>query len=215
MKFGHNGRQVTMTDQGWNTPAFGQPGPQTPPPGAPQPGYQAPGYEAPPGYQQPTDYQSGGYQQPGGYLQPAPPMPGYQGAPAGLFLDPSTGLTIPQGTQVASVGIRIGAFFLSGLLSIVTLGIGYLIWGAITWSNGQSPTQQVLGIRCWRLQENAVASWGQMFLWGLSRSVIDYIAFGGLVSFVMMLVNKDRRTLYDHISGIVLLQDPNKVLAPK
>jgi len=141
-------------------------------------------------------------------------MPGYQAAPGGLFLDPATGLTIPQGTQVASIGIRIGAFFLSGLLAIITLGIGYLIWGAITWANGQTPTQQVLGLRCWRMQENAVASWGQMFLWGLSRSVIDYIAFGGLVSFVMMLVNKDRRTLYDHISGIVILQDPNKVLAP-
>jgi uncharacterized RDD family membrane protein YckC len=203
-----------MTDQGWNTPAYGSPGPQTPPPGAPQPGYQAPGYQAPPGYQQPADFQSGGYQQPGGYLQPAPPMPGYQAAPGGLFLDPATGLTIPQGTQVASIGIRIGAFFLSGLLAIITLGIGYLIWGAITWANGQTPTQQVLGLRCWRMQENAVASWGQMFLWGLSRSVIDYIAFGGLVSFVMMLVNKDRRTLYDHISGIVILQDPNKVLAP-
>jgi uncharacterized RDD family membrane protein YckC len=202
-----------MTDQGWNTPAYGSPGPQTPP-GAPQPGYQAPGYQAPPGYQQPADFQSGGYQQPGGYLQPAPPMPGYQAAPGGLFLDPATGLTIPQGTQVASIGIRIGAFFLSGLLAIITLGIGYLIWGAITWANGQTPTQQVLGLRCWRMQENAVASWGQMFLWGLSRSVIDYIAFGGLVSFVMMLVNKDRRTLYDHISGIVILQDPNKVLAP-
>lgn len=203
-----------MTDQGWNTPPYGSPDPQTPPPGAPQPGYQAPGYQAPPGYQQPAGFQSGGYQQPGGYLQPAPPMPGYQAAPGGLFLDPATGLTIPQGTQVASIGIRIGAFFLSFLLSLITLGIGYLIWGAITWANGQTPTQQVLGIRCWRMQENAVANWGQMFLWGLSRSVIDYIAFGGLVSFVMMLVNKDRRTLYDHISGIVLLQDPNKVLAP-
>lgn len=203
-----------MTDQGWNTPAYGSPGPQTPPPGAPAPGYQAPGYQAPPGYQQPADFQSGGYQQPGGYLQPAPPMPGYQSAPGGLFLDPATGLTIPEGTQVASVGIWIGAFFLSFVLSLITLGIGYLIWGAITWANGQTPTQQVLGIRCWRMQENTVASWGQMFLWGLSRSVIDYIAFGGLVSFVMMLVNKDRRTLYDHISGIVLLQDPNKVLAP-
>src|SRR5438034_15571 len=84
--------------------------------------------------------------------------------------------------------------------------------GAPTWANGQTATQQVLGIRCWRLQENAVASWGQMFLWGLSRQVIDSIAFGGLVSLVMMLVNKDRRTLYDNISGIVLLQDPNKVL---
>jgi len=204
-----------MTDQGWNTPAYGQPGPQTPPPGAPQPGYQAPGFQAPPGYQQPADFQSGGYPQPGGYLQPAPPVPGYQAARPGMVFDPVTGLTIPQGTQVASVGIRIGAFFLSGLLGLVTLGIGYMIWGIITWANGQTPTQQVLGIRCWKPQEGVTANWGTMFLWGLSRSVIDSIAFGGLVSLVMMLANKDRRTLYDHISGVVLLQDPNKVLAPK
>jgi len=204
-----------MTDQGWNTPAYGQPGPQTPPPGAPQPGFQAPGYQAPPGYQQPADFQSGGFPQPGGYLQPAPPAPGYQAVPAGMFFDQATGLTIPQGTQVASVGIRVGAFFLSGLLSLVTLGIGYMIWGIITWANGQTPTQQVLGIRCWKPQEGVTANWGTMFLWGLSRSVIDSIAFGGLVSLVMMLANKDRRTLYDHISGVVLLQDPNKVLAPK
>jgi uncharacterized RDD family membrane protein YckC len=204
-----------MTDQGWNAPGYGQPGPQTPPPGMPQPGYQAPGYQAPPGYQQPADFQPGGYQQPGGYLQPAPPVPGYQAVPPGLFFDQVTGLTIPQGTQVASVGIRVGAFFLAPLLTLVTLGIGYMIWGLITWANGQTPTQQVLGIRCWKPQEGVTANWGTMFLWGLSRSVIDSIAFGGLVSFVMMLANKDRRTLYDHISSVVLLQDPNKVLAPK
>jgi uncharacterized RDD family membrane protein YckC len=142
-------------------------------------------------------------------------MAGYQGVAPGMFFDQTTGLTIPQGTQVASVGIRVGAAFLAPLLALVTLGIGYAIWGLITWGNGQTPTQQVLGIRCWKLQENTTANWGTMFLWGLSRSVIDSIAFGGLVSFVMMLANKDRRTLYDHISGVVLLQDPNKVLAPK
>jgi uncharacterized RDD family membrane protein YckC len=199
-----------MTDPGWNTPAYGQPGPQTPPPGAPQPGYQAPGYQVPPGYQQPGEYQSGGYPQPGAALQPA----GYQAVRPGLFLDPATGLTIPQGTQVASAGIRIGACFLSVLLATVTLFIGYLIWGAFTWANGQTPTQQVLGIRCWKLREGVTANWLTMLAWGLSRTVIDYISFGGLVSFVMMLAANDRRTLYDHISGVVLLQDPNKVLAP-
>ncbi len=204
-----------MTDQGWNTPSYGQPGPQTPPPGVPQPGYQAPGYQAPPGYQQQGDPQSGGYPQPNSYLQPAGPVAGYQAVRPGLYFDQVTGLTIPQGTEVAGVGIRIGAAFLAPLLGLVTLGIGYLIWGAITWANGQTPVQQVLGLRCWKPQEAVNANWVTMLLWGLSRSVIDGIAFGGLVSFVMMLANKDRRTLYDHISGVVILRDPNKVLAPQ
>jgi uncharacterized RDD family membrane protein YckC len=207
-----------MTDSGWDSQGYGQPSPQ---PGYQQPGYQQPGAYQQPGYQQPGAYQQPGYQQPGAYQQPGYQAPGalspYQqgAAPGGLYLDPVTGLTIPQGTEVASPGLRVGAFFLSGILGLVTLGIGYFIWGIISWSGGQTPTQQVLGIRCWKVDEGRVASWGQMFVWGLCRAIIDEIAFGGLVSFVMMLANKDKRTLYDRISGIVLLRDPNKVLAPR
>jgi uncharacterized RDD family membrane protein YckC len=202
---------VTMTDQGWGAGGgYEQPGyPQYPQSGQqyPQPG----GYQQPGAYQQPGSYQQpGAYQQPGGYLQPAYPQ-----VPPGLYFDPASGLTIPQGTEVASVGYRIGAYFLAGLLWFVTLFIGYAIWGLISWANGQTPVQQVLGLRCWNVQQGTTATWGTMFLRGLCQWLLDGIAFGGLVSFVMMLANKDRRTLYDHISSVVVLHDPNKVLAPR
>ena len=217
-----------MTDSGSESQGYGQQGyGEQPyqPQAYGQQGYgQVPGYQDPyqqPVYQQPV-YQQPVYQQPGypapGGLMPYQ-QPGYQQAvqPA-LYLDPVTGLTIPVGTEVASVGIRVGAFFLSllfWLLAALTLEIAYIIWGAITWSNGQTPTQSVLGLRCWRLQEQQTANWGVMLLRGLGQWVIDSIAFGGLASFIMMLVNKDRRTLYDHLSGVVVLRDPNKVLAAR
>jgi uncharacterized RDD family membrane protein YckC len=144
---------------------------------------------------------------------PAYGMPGMS-VPPGMYYDPESGLILPKGTTLASHGLRIGAYFLAGLLWIVTLFIGYVIWGAITWRDGRTPTQQLLGMRCWKPQTMTTATWGTMLLRGLSMAVIDGIAFGGLVSFVMFLVNKDRRTLYDHISGVVVLHDPNKVLSP-
>ena len=148
-------------------------------------------------------------------MQPTYPQLGVAQAPAGLYIDPATGLMLPQGTAIASVGYRIGAYFLAALLWTVTLFIGYAIWGLISWANGQTPVQQVLGMRCWNVQEQRTASWGTMCLRGLCQWLLDEIAFGGLVSFVMMLANKDRRTLYDHISSVVVLRDPNKVLAPR
>jgi len=140
-------------------------------------------------------------------MQPYQPMM----AP-GMYSDPLTGLTIPQGTEVASVGYRVGAYFLAGLLWLVTFGIGYMIWGLISWGGGQTPVQQVLGLRCYKIAEGRVANWGTMLLRGLAMALLDQVVFGGLVSFVMMLANKDRRTLYDHVAGVVVLRDPNKVL---
>lgn len=57
---------------------------------------------------------------------------------------------------MASHGRRIGAYFLSVPLAIVTLGIGYIIWGLMIWGNGQTPALQVLGMRVWRPAENQV-----------------------------------------------------------
>jgi uncharacterized RDD family membrane protein YckC len=201
-----------MTDSGWESQGYGQPSPQ---PGYPQSGgYQQPGYQQPGAYQQPgyqapgalSPYQPPGYQQPGGY-------PG--AALSGLYLDPVSGLQLPQGTELASAGIRIGAYFLGALLCTITLGIGYLIWGAISWSNGQSPVQQVLGLRCWKPQGQTTATWGTMFLRGLIFVLGGWIPLINLISFVIFLTSKERRALHDSAAGIVVLHDPNKVLAPR
>jgi uncharacterized RDD family membrane protein YckC len=219
-----------MTDSGWGPQGYGQTGPQQgdyqqqqqqgygQPPAYGQPAYDQQAYGQP-AYQDPTAYSqpSGGALQP--YQQPAYQAPGYgAAAPGGLYQDPVTGLTIPVGTEVASAGVRVGAFFLSVLfwfLASLTFELAYVIWGAITWGKGQTPTQAVLGLRCWKLQEQRTATWGEMLLRGLAEVVIDAIALGGLVSFVMMLVTRERRTLYDLLSGVVVLRDPNKVLAPR
>ncbi len=134
--------------------------------------------------------------------------------PAGMYLDQVSGLTLPEGTQLASVGRRIGAYFLAIPLSIVTLGIGYIIWGLIVWARGQTPALQVLGMRCWRPADNQVPGWG----WMAVREVIGTLVEGilsiitELVSFILMLSTRERRCLHDMIAGTVVLYDPDKVL---
>jgi uncharacterized RDD family membrane protein YckC len=131
-----------------------------------------------------------------------------------MYQDEASGLMLPAGTQLAGVGRRIGAFFLAIPLSIVTLIIGYVIWGLIVWGRGQTPALQVLGMRCYRPETGKVAGWGWMAL----REIIGRIAEGILgiitqiVSFVLFAARADRRSLHDLIAGTVVLHDPNKVL---
>lgn len=152
---------------------------------------------------------------------PPPPPPGWSAGPVpaaagagNLYQDPASGLMLPQGTELAGIGRRIGAFFLAIPLAIVTLVIGYAIWGLIVWGRGQTPALQVLGMRCYRPQTGRVANWGWMAL----REVIGRLVEGilslitQLVSFVLFAARSDHRSLHDLIAGTVVLHDPNKVL---
>lgn len=189
----------------------------------PPEGYgQQPGHAQPPGYgQQDYDQRSQtqpqpGYAPPPGYAPMAPVA--YAAAappiPAGMWFDQASGLALPNGTALASPGRRIGAFFLAIPLSIITLGIGYLIWGLIVWGNGQTPALQVLGMRCWRPEEGRVAG----FWWMALREIVGRIVDGilsiitELVSFFFMLSRPDRKTLHDLIAGTVVLHDPDNTL---
>ncbi|MDA8268849.1 MAG: RDD family protein [Actinomycetota bacterium] len=145
---------------------------------------------------------------------PAYPPAGYGAptfAPAG-----ANGLALPPGVELAGIGRRIGAWFLSFLLVTVTLGIGYVIWGLVLWGQGQTPTQKVLGMRCFKLDTGRPATWGTMAL----REIIGCFVQGlvglitELISFIMMLTRSDRRCMTDLIAGTVVVYDPNKVLAP-
>jgi uncharacterized RDD family membrane protein YckC len=201
------------------------PPPQSPPPPPPPPPPQPypssaptqinPQIKPPPWQDQPDA--------PGAGLPQAPPVPvgygydqyGDQPVPAGMYLDQESGLMLPQGTQLANPGRRIGAFFLAIPLIIVTLGVGYVVWGLIVWGNGQTPTLQVLGMRCFRPETNRVAG----FWWMALRETIGRLAdsilgiFTEATSFILMLVRHDRKTIHDLVAGTVVLRDPGKVLA--
>jgi uncharacterized RDD family membrane protein YckC len=132
-----------------------------------------------------------------------------------MYLDQASGLVLPDGVQLASVGRRIGAYFLAVPLVIVTLGIGYLIWGLIVWGGGQTPALQVLGMRCWRPESGRVAGWWWMALREIIGRLVEGLlfVFTELLSFILMLTSKERRCLHDLVAGTVVLHDPNKVLA--
>ena len=154
----------------------------------------------------------------------APPVPAGYGygteqpmvAPQGMYYEPNSGLTLPEGVQLAPVGRRIGAYFLSIVLVIVTLGIGYIIWGLIAWGKGTSPAFQVLGMRCWKPAENKVAGWGTMALrnivGGIAQGILSFITV--IVSFVLFLSSKKHQSIPDLVGSTVVVHDPNKVLDP-
>jgi uncharacterized RDD family membrane protein YckC len=205
-------------------PNMEQDRPSEPPPTAP-PSMEPPPTAAPPTQGPPTAAPPTAAPPAHSDLPQAPPLPpGYgYGEPgaevvaAGMYRDAESGLTLPQGVQLASVGRRIGAYFLAIPLFIVTLGIGYIIWGLIAWANGQTPTYQVLGMRCWRPDDNRIAGWWWMAL----REIIGRLVEGilgiitELISFILMCTRPDRKAIHDLIAGTVVLHDPNKVLGSR
>jgi uncharacterized RDD family membrane protein YckC len=199
--------------QGWNVPGGTPDYGQQPPVGQ---AYQQPYQQPPAGQAYPQPQAGQGYPQAPMVPAGAYGMPGLGTAPVppGCYFDQLSGLVLPNGTTLAPVGRRIGAYFLGALLAIVTLGIGYLIWGAITWSNGQSPVQQVLNLQVWKPQERVNATWGTMFLRGLGYVVVAYIPFANLVSFFLFVSGREHRGLHDSIASTIVLYDPNKVLKP-
>jgi uncharacterized RDD family membrane protein YckC len=198
-------------------PGPGQEGTQPPPD-------QAYGQPAGDAYGQGYGQQPGqGYgQQPGQGFTPAPPVPAGYGygqyqnvVPQGMYFDQLSGLTLPDGTQLASVGRRIGAYFLTIPLFIGTLGIGYVIWSLMVWGNGQTPSLQVLGLRVWRPETNRVAGFWFMALREIAGHLIDGILgfITEITSFVLFVAGKKHQALHDVIAGTVVLHDPDKVLA--
>ena len=158
-----------------------------------------------------------------GFPPPPPPAPappagyGYGAggsAPPGMFFDPTSELVLPNGVTLAPLGRRIGAWFLSIALFVVTLGIGYIVWGLVIWGRGQTPALSVLGMRCWRPADNAVPGWGYMALREIVGRIVEGILgfITLLTSFVIMLATPKHQCLHDMIAGTVVLHDPDKVL---
>ncbi|WP_419917865.1 RDD family protein [Candidatus Poriferisocius sp.] len=124
-------------------------------------------------------------------------------------------------TMLASRGQRVGAFFLELLMSIVTLGIGYLIWSLIVYSRGQTPGKQLLNMKVVSLEQRQAASWGSMFVreWILKGIIIVILttttAVGGsawlLLNLIIMLTSDTNQTIWDKILKTVVVNDPDGV----
>ena len=56
-----------------------------------------------------------------------------------MYFDPGSGVVLPEGVQLASRSRLAAAFCLAIALFAVTLGVGYIIWGVVSWGQGRTP----------------------------------------------------------------------------
>ncbi|MDX6591870.1 MAG: hypothetical protein QOJ13_1066 [Gaiellales bacterium] len=98
---------------------------------------------------------------------------------------------------------------LDGLLAIVTLGVGWLVWALIVWGRGQSPAKQLLGMRVVKLRTATRATWGTMALRELILKPLIGVGLGwffGIVYF-WLLWDKNRQELWDKMVSTIVVND--------
>jgi uncharacterized RDD family membrane protein YckC len=139
-----------------------------------------------------------------GYEQYAPAS-----VPPGMYFDRESCLVLPEGTRPARISQVIAAYLLAVLLFILTLGAGYLIWALVTWGQGQTPAQRLLGLRCWRPDTGRVAGRKHMAI----RQVTGLLLNGELLAGVFILmIGESLNSVGDFFAGTTVLHDPDDVL---
>lgn len=110
------------------------------------------------------------------------------------------------GYRYASFQHRLGAYALDAVLSLLTLGIGWLIWSFIVWGEGQTPAKKILKIRVRHYHTGAVATWGHMAVRELLIPITVLIAanltagiaaVAWIVIEIVFYFTKNNRTLRD------------------
>lgn len=140
--------------------------------------------------------------------------------------DPFTGGATATGVQqgygysaqpytLSSKGKRFGAALLDGLLVIVTLFIGWIIWWIILWKKGQSPAKSILKMRVLKADTGRCAVTGDMAMRELvGKVLLGFIPFWGLVDNLFVLFDERSQALHDKIAGTIVIDDPDDRYAP-
>lgn len=127
--------------------------------------------------------------------------------------DTSTGPPRTAGEPIAVGNLkRFLAFLLGIVLFAVTLGIGFIIWSFIIWGNGQTPSKQLMGMRCVDNVTGEVADWGTMALREvIGRWLLGFVPLYTLASALVILFSSERRGFWDMIAGTVVVDDTDIV----
>ena len=114
--------------------------------------------------------------------------------------------------ELASPAVRLGSYLLEALFTLITLGIGWLVWSFIIWGKGTTPGHQTVNLYIVNEKTGEIFSWGQMFIReilvkGLLIPALSIVTFGVLYLVdSLMVVRDDRKTLHDRICGSIVVQ---------
>lgn len=144
-------------------------------------------------------------------------------APQGATWSPSSvSQPYPPGgaPPLSSLGQRFGAYLLDGVLGLVTLFIGWVIWSCFTFSKGQTPAKQIMGMRVVKQDTGVAATWGEMFIRNvvipLALAVVGFFLFGipTIVAACLIFGGTLRQTGWDRMMGTLVVNDPQGVTVP-
>lgn len=136
------------------------------------------------------------------------------------------------GEEVTYTRRFFGDNWLEGILQVITLGIGWLIWFAIVAPKGQTPAKQILGVYIHDYHTGERASAGKVWLreivWKLGPTLILGAAlslaansfngfnFGGIYQIIgaLWMFGDERQALWDKFAGTVVRYHPGGFRAP-
>lgn len=127
---------------------------------------------------------------------------------------------MPAGISLSTPGRRFGGYVLEGVLMVVTLGIGWLVWVIFfTAKHGQTPAKQLLGMRVVKTQSHKVAGWGDMFVRdvvykNVISAAVVFFTFGLFaISYFWLLWDRNNQQLWDKMGATIVVDDPENALA--
>lgn len=88
----------------------------------------------------------------------------------------------------------------NGIISLISFLYGVLL--PPLW-NGYTVGKRIVGIHIVKANGEKV-SIGNMLLRNIVGGIVEVIAFGGLVSLIMIIARKDKRTLHDLVAGTMV-----------
>ena len=126
---------------------------------------------------------------------------------------------LPATVRLSSAWRRLGGYLLEGLLIVLTLLIGWLVWSIIVWDRGQTPAKQLLGMRVLSRETLTSARRGRMFAREVPcKWIIELFASITVVGFVVyfwLLWDKERQELWDKMVETIVVNDPENLLDPR
>jgi len=139
-------------------------------------------------------------------------------APVAPAPGPAGGIALPPGTSLVDPWGRLGAWLLEVVLVIVTLGIGWLIWAAMTAGTGQTPAKKLLNQRVIDASSIRPVGMGKMFWmrWLLAGFVAGIaVPFTLGILLLMPFWDSRNQNLWDKISSTYVVSDPNDAWGTK
>jgi uncharacterized RDD family membrane protein YckC len=122
----------------------------------------------------------------------------------------------PVGVHTVGGWARLGCALLEGLLMVVTLGIGWMIWAMTTVGRGQTPAKKLLNYRVISSDSLRPVGFGRMFFMRyLVAGFIAQIAIMftlGILLFMPFWDSK-RQNLWDKLSSTYVVHDPDDAWA--